>query len=298
MSENVVEKKKTIYSELSQINFDELGQRTKAREVKRRNDDGTYSVEELTYVSWATALDVLMEHYPDAIHRDIEFDDNGFEIEPNTKVKVTKSLEDGTVIEMTKVLRGHPYRMIAGGFVVETEVTVDGVTKRCSLPVMNYNNTAAKQLDPNVVNKSLKRCLVKNIAEFGLGLYLYAGEYFMEEDEADNSGNKNLSETVGKTERKLKTSKKSVEKKSASSVDKETDPMKMTIKTPLDGLTKVVGKPMSDLITKAKSIDSAMKTLNWYEAYGKNGDAELAKKLKSMLNEGKISFPENIVAGA
>lgn len=61
---------------------------------------------------------------------------------------------------------------------VEVEVT-DGVkTITEHLAVMDYRNAAIPRdkVTSADVNKSLKRCLVKAIAFFGLGLYVYAGE--------------------------------------------------------------------------------------------------------------------------
>ena len=37
------------------------------------------------------------------------------------------------------------------------------------------------------VNKAIMRCLVKNLAMFGLGLYIYAGEDLPEEEEKEGS---------------------------------------------------------------------------------------------------------------
>ena len=44
------------------------------------------------------------------------------------------------------------------------------------LPVMDNRNQAIKNPDAFQVNKNMMRCLVKGIAAHGLGLYIYAGE--------------------------------------------------------------------------------------------------------------------------
>ena len=84
------------------------------------------------------------------------------------------------------------------GIIVYTEVTVDGLTYEMWLPVMDgankamrlepytyqvfdkYKNTyIEKKVDAATmfdINKTIMRCLVKNLAMFGLGLYIYAGE--------------------------------------------------------------------------------------------------------------------------
>ena len=88
------------------------------------------------------------------------------------------------------------------GYMVYTKVTIDGITHEMWLPVMDGANKAMKSLpytykvkeyangrwtggytDKIVeaatmfdINKTIMRCLVKNLAMFGLGLYIYAGE--------------------------------------------------------------------------------------------------------------------------
>jgi hypothetical protein len=64
------------------------------------------------------------------------------------------------------------------GYIVETSVTVDGETHMMWLPVLDYRNKAlpvgkATMFD---INTAIMRCLTKNLAMFGLGIYIYAGE--------------------------------------------------------------------------------------------------------------------------
>lgn len=78
------------------------------------------------------------------------------------------------------------------GYFVETSMTINGKTLDCWLPVLDHRNNpmfdhateivtkkftmqvaAATSVD---INKTIMRCLVKNIALFGLGLYLYTGD--------------------------------------------------------------------------------------------------------------------------
>lgn len=78
------------------------------------------------------------------------------------------------------------------GYMCYTSVTAGGLTYEMWLPVMDGANKAMK-LKPYTyktkygektvealtmfdVNKTIMRCLVKNLAMFGLGLYIYAGE--------------------------------------------------------------------------------------------------------------------------
>ena len=78
------------------------------------------------------------------------------------------------------------------GFMCHTSVTIEGQTLEMWLPVMDGKNKSMKkkaysyatkygdkQVDAATtfdINKTLMRCLVKNLAMFGLGIYIYAGE--------------------------------------------------------------------------------------------------------------------------
>lgn len=131
----------------------------------------------LTYLSWAWAWDVFKQHCPDAQY------------------------------EVIKGPNGLPYFESGAGAMVYTKVTADGQTHEMWLPVMDGKNKAMKSapysylvrdyktkqmVEKTVeaftmfdVNKTLMRCLVKNLAMFGLGLYIYAGEDLPTEGEPD-----------------------------------------------------------------------------------------------------------------
>ena len=59
---------------------------------------------------------------------------------------------------------------------VQTQVTAGNQTYEMWLPVMDMRNNAVLQPKMTDVNKAIMRCLTKNLAMFGLGLYIYAGE--------------------------------------------------------------------------------------------------------------------------
>ena len=103
----------------------------------------------LSYLSWAWAWGELKKHYPDASYEVIK-----------NKEKDLNYHHDGKT-----------------GW-VETEVTVEGHTLPESLPIMNNRNKSIPvgQITSFDVNSSIKRCVTKNIALHGLGLYIYAGE--------------------------------------------------------------------------------------------------------------------------
>ena len=95
----------------------------------------------LTYLSWAWAWQTLMENYPDATYDYIE----------------PACLSNGTVE-------------------VNVSVTVKGITHTMWLPVMDNRNKSIANPTTRDVSDARMRCLVKCIAMFGLGIYIYAGE--------------------------------------------------------------------------------------------------------------------------
>jgi len=104
-----------------------------------------------------------------------------------------------------KKFRGFPYMHDDNtGYLVFTEVTIGDITHEMWLPVMDGANKAMKKesykyqtkyngektVEPASmfdVNKTIMRCLTKNLAMHGLGLYIYAGED-LPEVEIDNDG--------------------------------------------------------------------------------------------------------------
>lgn len=67
------------------------------------------------------------------------------------------------------------------GYMVYTEVTANGITHEMWLPVMDFKNKSMLAPTTFDINKAVMRCLVKNLAMFGLGLYIYSGEDLPEE---------------------------------------------------------------------------------------------------------------------
>lgn len=129
----------------------------------------------LTYLSWAWAWAEIKKLYPNATY-DIKKFNGGFPYLYDEKT----------------------------GYMVFTSVTIDGLTYEMWLPVMDSNNktmldkpytiqtkyreitiAAATMFD---INKTIMRCLVKNLAMFGLGLYIYAGEDLPEGTEPPETG--------------------------------------------------------------------------------------------------------------
>ena len=66
---------------------------------------------------------------------------------------------------------------------VETSMTIDGETQNETLAVMDHRNQSIPldSVTSTAVNKSIKRCMVKNAALFGLDLNLWEGEELSDE---------------------------------------------------------------------------------------------------------------------
>lgn len=108
----------------------------------------------LTYLSWANGWEVMMNHYPQATFKMLD----------------TVKFDDGTVE-------------------VWTEVTIEDHSRSMWLPVMNYKNQAIANPSSRDVSDSRMRCLVKNLAMFGLGLYVYQGEDLPRQEEPQTAVN-------------------------------------------------------------------------------------------------------------
>lgn len=119
----------------------------------------------LSYLSWAYAWADIKKRYPNATYEIKRFGENNlpYVYDQNT------------------------------GYMVFTSVTIDDLTHEMWLPVMDSANKAMKSTSYTYntkykkgivveaatmfdINKTIMRCLVKNLAMFGLGLYIYAGE--------------------------------------------------------------------------------------------------------------------------
>lgn len=125
----------------------------------------------LTYLSWAWAWAEFKKVYPEATYEVVKFDGKPYVYDENL------------------------------GYMCYTTVTVEGLTHEMWLPVMDGANKAMKAVEYTYkdrygkektvsaatmfdINKTIMRCLTKNLAMFGLGLYIYAGEDLPEEEKA------------------------------------------------------------------------------------------------------------------
>ena len=88
-----------------------------------------------------------------------------------------KEVCPGATYEIKKNADGLPvFGNGTAGYMVYTSITVDDLTYEMWLPVMDNRNKTILTPVTTDINKAVMRCLTKNIAMFGLGLYIYAGE--------------------------------------------------------------------------------------------------------------------------
>lgn len=123
----------------------------------------------LTYLSWSWAWTEILKRYPDATYEICKFENNlPYVYDENT------------------------------GYMVFTKVNINNVVREMWLPVMDGANKAMldkpytykvkdyktqqiieKTVQPATmfdINKTIMRCLTKNLSMYGLGLYIYSGE--------------------------------------------------------------------------------------------------------------------------
>jgi hypothetical protein len=63
-----------------------------------------------------------------------------------------------------------------GSVTVNTEITIEGITRPMWLAVTDFANKGIKVPTCDDISDSRMRCFTKNMAMFGLGYYIYQGE--------------------------------------------------------------------------------------------------------------------------
>ena len=126
-------------------NFEEVYKINVSERIEEKNG--------LAYLSWARAWAEFKKIYPNATYKIKKFENN-----------LPYVWDEKT------------------GYMVFTEVTVDDLTHEMWLPVMDHRNKTLIDAGMTDINKAIMRCLTKNLAMFGLGLYIYEGEDLPEEE--------------------------------------------------------------------------------------------------------------------
>ena len=97
----------------------------------------------LTYLSWSRAWTLLMKEYPQATYTFVDFE-------------------------------GVPYRALPDGTTeVATQIKIEDHVRSMLLPIMDHKNNAVENPNARQVNDNRMRCLVKNLAMFGLGMKVF-----------------------------------------------------------------------------------------------------------------------------
>ena len=132
------EKKEVVKSE-DDLTFREIWDTLSAIDVSEYTEEKM----NLTYLSWARAIMLVSNIY-------------------EMKYKFCN-------------IDGLPYRLLPDGSAeVITEITIGKHTRQMALPIMDYKNNPVKDIDSRQLNDNRMRCLVKNLAIFGLGMSVFA----------------------------------------------------------------------------------------------------------------------------
>lgn len=162
------ENNKSVFEVLNAIDCNE--------HVEKKND--------LSYLSWAWAWQIVKKNYPDAFY---------------------------TIYENASGLFYHTDGKTCW---VKTGVTINGLEHIEYLPVMDFKN---KSIPLNAVtsfdvNKAIQRSLTKAVARHGLGLYIYAGEDLPEEVKMQKAEKESAMEDQAVNEMMAATSNEEIKK--------------------------------------------------------------------------------------
>ena len=249
----------------------------------------------LTYLSWVWAWGEFKKQCPKADYEIIK-QENGlpYVFDPNTGYMVFTKATDGiewkemwlpVMDGNNKAMLNRPYRYKVKEY-HEGKFTGNYIEKEV-LPATMFD-----------INKTIMRCLVKNIAMFGLGIYIYAGEdlpdgYEMSIEEAEK-----IVLTFGKYKGKtLKEIKETDENYLYWLIDSEN--AKESLKNACSKLVKPVEQEDVDLLAEMEKLILATNTdrEKLYKNYKVNSNNEMTKEqikdaisvLEKKLKKGEIN---------
>lgn len=212
---------------------------------------------ELTYLSWCYAWSETKKLYPNAQYEILKFGEN----------KLPYVYDEKT------------------GYMVFTTVEIEGIKHEMWLPVMDSANKAMKnmpytymvkkwnpttksyvQVEKRVevatmfdINKTIMRCLTKNLAMFGLGLYIYAGEDLPE----------NIDEIDDFKEEKPKTKTKSKETKEIMITEQQKELIKKSFTA--EEIKGYLGDVKKQKLSELTLVEASNLLINNKEEEEKNG---------------------------
>lgn len=149
---------KTMFEKLSSVNVNE----------HTENKNG------LTYLSWTWAWSEIKKQYPNANYEIKKFGENNlpYVYDENTGYMVFTSMtiENETYEMWLPVMDGNNKAMLSKPYTYKVKEYQDGRWTG------GYTEKGVERATMFDINKTIMRCFVKNIAMFGLGIYIYAGE--------------------------------------------------------------------------------------------------------------------------
>lgn len=159
--------------------FEELVKINVSDKVEKKNG--------LSYLSWTYAWSEIKKVYPNATYEIKKFENNlPYVFSSNTGYMVFTSMtiNDLTYEMWLPVMDGNNKAMLDVPYKYKVKEYIDGRFTG------NYVEKMVERATMFDINKTIMRCLVKNIAMFGLGLYIYSGEdlpegYEMTKEEAE-----------------------------------------------------------------------------------------------------------------
>lgn len=205
---------------------------------------------ELSYLPWAAADKLVKQIYPLMEKRVIMFPD-----------------KEGTL---------HPYRYdrVTGNFTVHTEITIEGLTIGEDLVVMDNNipvrahsytvltrwgEYTIPPINDNMINKTKRRCFVKNLAQFGLGIDVFFSDTVedAEEEEVSNVPDPVIvPESYAKPAEKPRPEKEPEPEKAKepAETEKPAEPMKNETKAPAEQEPATAERPAAEQPKPEQSV--------------------------------------------
>lgn len=269
----------------------------KTSEIEGKGEDP------INFIGWAKAFKTVSQIYPSLEYKPINFDidgnetENGFPYQPlnvkvsglekyekaynewiaNMQVLVNESLNKGVSLPDAYFdTRPRPENFHDSienvGYQVCVEITIDGITHRQWLPIMEYNLNFAPAknkdyvvvkddnedsyiatvgaLDSTMVNTSIQRCFVKGLTFFNFGLSLYETVHKMKEKNKEKD--KAFQEAVEKNKKAEDNDSKTGDDGTSTEEEKETsldEAKEVVVTSEVPTLEKFKGRTVFRLIS-------------------------------------------------
>ena len=184
-------------------------------------NDKTEKKQNLTYLSWAWAWAEVKKRYPNATYTIERFGENKepylYDENLGYIVFTTMTIE-GLTHEMwlpvmdgaNKAMKNEPYTYK----IKNSDFKYAKFNHEDGKYYDKFGNIQEKYITKTVepatmfdINKTIMRCLVKNIGMFGLGLYIYAGEDLPEDEKPDENNDDSNKKESAKPQKKAETQK-------------------------------------------------------------------------------------------